>query len=174
MNGAPPLPASGQNSSLATTSLVLGILSLVTLLFCLGPIFAVPAVICGHVAQSRIRKSGGTGGHSAAVTGLITGYITIGISFLLIPLMMAIAVPNFVRARQAAQKNACLNNQRQIDEAKRQWALEDGKTADDTPGAEDLKTYLLNGFPVCPREGTYTIGTVGTPATCSIPEHRPE
>ena len=46
----------------------------------------------------------------------------------IIGLLAAIAIPNFVRARQTAQANACLNNLRIIDAAKNQYALENGLT----------------------------------------------
>ena len=42
----------------------------------------------------------------------------------IIGLLAAIAIPNFVRARTTSQKNACINNLRQIDCAIQQWALE--------------------------------------------------
>ena len=51
----------------------------------------------------------------------------------IIGLLAAIAIPNFVKARETAQKNACINNLRQIDGAKEQWALENKKTSADTP-----------------------------------------
>ncbi|MGH7975075.1 MAG: hypothetical protein ACREDS_09305 [Limisphaerales bacterium] len=70
------------------------------------------------------------------------------------------------------QRNACINNLRQIDAAKQQWALEKNKTADAIPTALDLLPFFRNGiFPVCPSGGTYTIGAVGDPPTCSVPGH---
>ena len=42
----------------------------------------------------------------------------------IIGLLAAIAIPNFVRARNTAQQNACINNLRQLDGGKQQWALE--------------------------------------------------
>jgi hypothetical protein len=70
------------------------------------------------------------------------------------------------------QLNTCINNLRQIDAAKQQWALENDKTADTIPPAQDLLQYLSNMvFPVCPSGGTYTINAVGVPPTCSIPGH---
>ena len=72
----------------------------------------------------------------------------------------------------SAQLNACINNLRQIDAAKQQWALENDKTADAIPSAQDLLPYLSNlVFPVCPFGGTYTINAVGVPPTCSVPGH---
>ena len=72
----------------------------------------------------------------------------------------------------AAQLNTCINNLRQIDAAKQQWALENDKTADAVPSAQDLLPYFSNlVFPVCPSGGTYTINAVGVPPTCSVPGH---
>lgn len=54
---------------LAVWSLILGILSLM----CFGMFSGIPAVICGHLAQSRIRHSGGAlGGGGLAIGGLVT------------------------------------------------------------------------------------------------------
>jgi hypothetical protein len=107
MNDAPPVvpvpQPSKKKNPLAVWSLVLGILSL-TLCF----LFAgIPAVICGHLASGRIKRSGGlVGGEGLALAGLITGYISIGFSLLVVPLMLAIAIPNFIKARIAAQRIA--------------------------------------------------------------------
>jgi hypothetical protein len=73
---------------------------------------------------------------------------------------------------EATQRNACINNLRQIDAAKQQWALENNKTEDAVPAAPDLLPYFKDGtFPVCPSGGVYTINAVGLPPTCSIPGH---
>jgi hypothetical protein len=87
--------------------------------------------------------------------------------------MMAIAIPNFVKARDTAQMNACINNLRQIDVAKNEWALENNKKSTDTPTQNDLAHYMKNGqFPACPKGGIYTIGAVGEAPICSIPGHQ--
>lgn len=46
----------------------------------------------------------------------------------IIGLLAAIAIPSFMRARTTSQKNACINNLRQIEAAKDQYALEAGLT----------------------------------------------
>ena len=70
------------------------------------------------------------------------------------------------------QLNACINNLRQIDAAKQEWALENNKTAGAIPTAQDLLPYFTdNLFPVCPAGGVYSINTVGVPPACSIPGH---
>jgi len=76
------------------------------------------------------------------------------------------------QADAEAARNQCINNLRQIDAAKNQWALENNKSADAVPTAQDLLPYFPNNiFPVCPSGGTYTIGSVGVLPTCSIPGH---
>lgn len=89
----------------------------------------------------------------------------------IIGLLAAVAIPNFVRARNTAQKNACIANLLRIDGAKQQWALENGKSDSDVPDADKVAEYLKNGIPVCPANGTYTIGAVNTDPACSIPSH---
>ena len=158
--------------ALAIWSLVLGILSLM----CFSIFAAIPGVICGHMAYSRIKRSTGTlTGEGLAIAGLITGYIGIVLAVMIIPLMLGIAIPNFVRARDMAQTNVCINNLRQIDAAKQQWVLEKGKKNGDVVTEADIKLYIkldANGdLPKCPAGGKYTIGKVGEAPTCSIPGH---
>jgi hypothetical protein len=79
---------------------------------------------------------------------------------------------NPAAARTAALQNACINNLRQIDAAKNQWALEKGKTNGSAVVAADITPYLVGKrMPVCPAGGRYTIGKVGDKPTCSIPGH---
>lgn len=86
----------------------------------------------------------------------------------IIGLLAAIAIPNFVRARTTAQKNACINNLRQIDGAKEQWALENKKVTGDSVGDSDVTPYLKgNVMPSCPSSGAYTCQAVGTSPSCS-------
>jgi hypothetical protein len=91
-----------------------------------------------------------------------------------VPAMLAaIAIPNFVKARTTSQANACINNLRQIDAAKQEWALEKGKSVTDVPTEDDIKVYIYHSrLPHCPAGGTYTINAVGQPPECSIPDHK--
>ena len=90
----------------------------------------------------------------------------------IIGLLAAIAIPNFVKARTTAQKNACINNLRQIDGAKEQWALEEKKAAGATVDAAAetaINKYIKgNAEPKCPAGGDYTYQNVDTPPTCSL------
>jgi hypothetical protein len=170
MNQTPPITSSirSKTSALAVTSLVLGILGLV--LCMISPLFAIPAVICGHVALSKVKRSAGAlGGRGIAIAGLITGYVGLALLLVLLP----IAIPNFVKAREGAFKNACVSNLRSIDDAKQQWALQNSKKEDAVPTQDDIVSYVSRDgvMPVCPADGTYEIGSVGESPTCSVPEH---
>lgn len=159
-----------KTSGLAIWSLVLGILSLT----CFSILSAIPGVICGHKALSRIGRAGGSlSGKGIAIAGLVTGYIGIACAILIIPLMLAIAIPNFVKARNTAMTNSCINNLRMIDAAKNQWALENNKKGGDTPTASDLWPYFRNHqMPHCIAGGVYTIGAMTNLPTCSISGHK--
>ena len=60
----------------------------------------------------------------------------------IIGLLASIAIPNFVRARRTSQTNACINNLRQIDSAKQQWALENGQKSSAAPTSANLTPYI--------------------------------
>lgn len=89
----------------------------------------------------------------------------------IIGLLAAIAIPNFVKARATAQKNACIANLKQIDGAVQQWALENKKVATDTYAVTDatLLAYMKGSvLPACPGGGTYSAGaTVSAAPACS-------
>ena len=88
-------------------------------------------------------------------------------------MLAGIAVPNFIKARQSSQNNACINNLRQIHSAKQQWALENKKSESDTPLREDLMPFFPNKqFPVCPAGGTYTINRLSDHPECTQAGHQ--
>jgi len=78
-------------------------------------------------------------------------------------------------ANAVVERNACINNLRQLDAAKQQWALEKSKTADAIPTVQDIAPYLkldANGnIPGCPSGGTYTLNAVGELPSCSVAGH---
>ena len=82
----------------------------------------------------------------------------------IIGLLAAIAIPNFVRARENAQLNSILNNLRILDGAKDQWALEQKQGTGATPAWTDLAPYLKGGTIKGVVGETYTIVTVGASA----------
>lgn len=151
---------------IAITSLVFGILGLT----CLGPIGGLVAVICGHVAMSRLSQTESTAGcgQGQALAGLIMGYIGIASAVIMIPLLMAIAIPSFVSARERAQEMACRNNLRQIEMVKDAAAVALGRESGDTLPAEELADFGFGDIGDCPKGGTYTINPVDVAPTCSV------
>ncbi|MGC3957956.1 MAG: type II secretion system protein [Verrucomicrobiota bacterium] len=104
----------------------------------------------------------------------------------IIGLLCAIAIPNFARARQNSQSNACINNLRQIDGAIQQYALENQAAAAAAVNGNLIAPYLPRGVNTaavdiekivfCPSDGnkafssSYAGGltSVDTKPTCMI------
>lgn len=93
----------------------------------------------------------------------------------IIGLLLAIAIPNYVKARANSQANSCINNLRQIDGAIQQFALEYNKhVGDPVSYPTDLTPYIkLNTglqIPSCPAGGSYSVAAVGVDpsAMCSL------
>jgi prepilin-type N-terminal cleavage/methylation domain-containing protein len=100
--------------------------------------------------------------------------VEIMIVVLIIGILVAIAVPNFVRARESARARACVANLRQMDSAKEQYAMDNRLAQGATmPALSTLcgagtTTYIKGGTPQCPSSGTYTLGNLGSDPVCSI------
>ena len=105
-----------QTSGKAIASLVLG------LFFYLLPA-AIAGIILGHLSLSEIRKSAGRlKGQGLATAGLVLGYLGIaGIPFILI--IAAIAIPNLLRARSAANESAAINEIRALNTAEIHYSV---------------------------------------------------
>lgn len=94
----------------------------------------------------------------------------------IIGLLAAIAVPSFVRARTTSQQNTCINNLRQVDGAKDQWAIENNRSTGDACLAANIDAYLKGGSAnvTCPADparafgSSYTINAIGTDPACQI------
>jgi len=81
--------------------------------------------------------------------------------------VLAVAVPNFIRSRGLSSAAGCINNLRQIDAAKFQWMYEKGKTTNDVPTWDDIRPYMAHEVH-CPGGGIYKIGRVREPTICSV------
>jgi type IV pilus assembly protein PilA len=90
------------------------ILSLVSGLLIFIPFAFVAAIVFGHLALSEIRKSAGRlKGEGLAMAGLVLGYVWIaGIPIILI--IAAIAIPNLLRARMAANESSAVASVRTL------------------------------------------------------------
>lgn len=112
----PPLPS----RKLAVASLVLGVLSI----FCLAPLTAIPAIICGHMARSRIRRLPALyHGANQALAGVILGYLSI---FLMTTILAEMLLPVLTKAKDRAQEINCINNMKQVAVAFNIWRVDNG------------------------------------------------
>ena len=99
--------------------------------------------------------------------------IEIMIVVLIIGILLAIAVPNFVKARETSRTKACVSNLKQLQSAVQQWAM-------DTKASGTATVTLANvcgtglyisgpaAGPVCPANNAgYTLTTVDANPTCT-------
>jgi prepilin-type N-terminal cleavage/methylation domain-containing protein len=100
--------------------------------------------------------------------------VEIMIVVLIIGILLAIAVPNFIRAREQSRAKSCSSNLKQIDAAKEQYAMDNKLNAGGTVDMTNLvnATTPADGYikvvPACPANGSYTVGNVSVDPTCSL------
>ncbi len=114
-----------QTDGKAVASLICGILS-VTLL---GILTGLPAIILGHISRSKIKKSmGKLKGEGMALAGLIMGYISVALTFvvLVVLIIAAIAIPNLLKARTAANEASAVASVRTVVTASTAYQAEKG------------------------------------------------
>jgi hypothetical protein len=135
-------------SGLATVSLVFGILSIVTC--SLVGIAALVAIITGHMALGRINRSGSaTGGRSKAKAGLIMGYISLALLFV-VPIVASLAVPVFAKIQEKGIITKQMSDARKVQLACMTYAAENsGKypaTLEELVEKQMLDAALLDGL----------------------------
>lgn len=89
--------------------------------------------------------------------------------------VLAVVIPNFVKAHSSPCVSACVNNLRWIDSAISQFAVEHNLT-NGTPinFPNDLTPYFKHDklgnlyIPKCPSGGVYSVKKVGEMPTCSL------
>jgi prepilin-type N-terminal cleavage/methylation domain-containing protein len=89
----------------------------------------------------------------------------------ILAIVLAIAMPNFIKARETAETKHCLDNLRMIDSAKEQWAIENNASpSSPSPALSVLvgSTSYIKSMPLCPMGGTYEVGMITGSPTCSI------
>jgi len=104
-------------------------------------------------------------------------------------LLAVIALPSFMRVRSISQKNLCINNLRQIESAKEQYAVESGHQTgwSFSDGMEAFSNLVgkangyIKGCPACPAsvnanvQGTvqrsaadYIVNAIGSMPSCRV------
>jgi len=158
-----------QMVGVAVASLVLGIAGMILI----GPLGSIPAVICGHIAKSRIKKNPDvlTGG-GMALAGLILGYVQIGFIVIIIPLLVIpMVLPAIQGATTKANATSTGNNGSQVwkalysDNLERDqngdatiWPEKNGKIDVGIDGNEDMQSYATSTeyFKICSQAGAFS------------------
>lgn len=97
--------------------------------------------------------------------------VEIMIVVLIIGILLAIAVPNFVKARETSRAKTCMGNLKQIESAKEQACMEGSHDTSWAPGQADLSPDYVKTWPACPSGGAYTIGDMSTRPVCATAGH---
>ncbi len=101
--------------------------------------------------------------------------IEIMIVVLIIGILLAIAIPNFIQARDSSRAKACVANLQEIDAAKQQYIMDNKVSTftNETPtGPSDTcpiigQNLYIRVAPSCPSGGVYSTQDFSTPPTCS-------
>jgi type II secretory pathway pseudopilin PulG len=105
-NYAANLPAANPKIGLAVTSMILGILAVLTTMFLIGILLAPIGLILGIVALVKAgKKPNQYGGKGFAIAGVAMS----ALMTLCIPIILAIAIPNLLAARKAANESSAIH-----------------------------------------------------------------
>jgi hypothetical protein len=118
--------------------------------------------VAGLVLRDTLKRSRVSLGHIAV-------FVFASLASMVAPDFLWDAGSRCPRPRQ--NKNACINNLREIDGAKEQWALENHVESGKLAIVKEVDAYIKGGHPKCPQGGTYTYGKVDEPPRCSIKGH---
>lgn len=97
--------------------------------------------------------------------------VEVMIVVLVISILTSIAVPSFLRPRETSRRNGCIDNLKQIDSAKEQWAMDNRAASGAVVNMSDIAgVYMKTPVtgPVCGGGGSYTLNPVGTDPVCSL------
>jgi hypothetical protein len=107
-----------RTSGLAISSLILGILGIITC-----GISSLVGIILGSVALAQIKKSGGQlKGEGLAIAGLCVS----GLFLLFVPVSAGLLLPALAKAKVRAQRIQCISNMKQINAQLQMWSLDHG------------------------------------------------
>jgi prepilin-type processing-associated H-X9-DG protein len=144
--GIPTGAAPPKTSGLAVTSLVLGLLGLLSC-----GLTALVGLVLGFMALSRIKHSNGQlGGQGLAMAGTI---VSAACALLVVPVLLAMLLPALGKAKQKASGVQCMNNVKQLNLGVIMYADDNKDTfPSGTTWCDALTPYLGNSTRqfVCP------------------------
>lgn len=97
--------------------------------------------------------------------------IEIMIVILIISILLTIAVPNWIKARETSRTTTCVANMTRIESAKEQFAMAAGFSSGDPCTFANIVPDYLKREPACPNSGVYSPEPVGNSPRCTIAEH---
>jgi type II secretory pathway pseudopilin PulG len=90
----------------------------------------------------------------------------------IIGLLLAMAIPYMVRARQSSNANACINNLQMLYGAQEIYSREEHVLGTSLITLSNIAVYLPGGkIPKCPLNGNYSVDSVTNNPRCSISGH---
>ena len=119
---------------------------------------------CGNAMEIPAKKSG-----LPWLIGCLVAVAAVPVVIAVIGLLAAIAIPSFIKARNTSQMNACVNNMRQINAAKEEWATDSGIDIGQPVDTTAINQYMRGAVtPVCPGGGKYIYHNLGQDPECSV------
>lgn len=118
-------------TGLAITSMILGILGFVTSIILIGILLSPIGLVLGIIALVKANKKPETyGGKGFAIAGIATSAMMV----LFVPLIAAIAIPNLLAARRAANEGSAISSLRTLASAEETFmAVQDTNKCGDLP-----------------------------------------
>jgi type II secretory pathway pseudopilin PulG len=108
-----------QRTGLAIASMVIAIISFFTFLLLIGIPGAIVALVLGIVALCQIKRDPAQyGGRGFAIAGIAISSVAL---FFLIPIVAAIAIPNLLASRRAANESSAIKSLRTISSAEQTY-----------------------------------------------------
>ena len=99
--------------------------------------------------------------------------VEIMIVVMIIGVLLNMAAPTFISARETSRAKSCTDNLKQLDYASQMYAIDNKMSSASTLNAAQfagLKPNYIRNFPICPEGGSYTPGaTLTVSPTCTIP-----
>jgi type II secretory pathway pseudopilin PulG len=141
----PYYPQMQQSTGLAIASLIVGIISIFTLgLLGIG---ALTGMVLAIVALVKIKNNPARyGGQGMAIAGLVTSAVSLVLAFFIV---MAIAIPNLLAARRAANEGSTLSQMRTIGSMERVYQATNGNgefgTLEELRSNGSMDSKLANG-----------------------------
>ena len=89
----------------------------------------------------------------------------------IIGLLAAIAIPNFVKARQTAMTNACIANMKQIQGAVQVWAIDTGADGATAPASTTVLEPYIKTWPHCGGTAAADAYAIPTPNGTPVCPH---